>query len=396
MSIRPISKGNGKWLIRVSCGYEGIKKRMINKTIQLDPSSTERAQLKEAERQTQALEYEYDQGKLAPTKPITLVQLSEMFMEDYVQRKKLSPRTVMGYQQLLNSRILPALGHKRIREITPIMLNRFYSSMQKEAPKGRSKGEKLSGTYIAKYHRLLHNMLERAVQWQLLTVNPAANVDPPTPDTEEFTAYDDLQSLAMLDALENEPLQWRALITFALFSQLRRGELVALDWKDVDLTASSINVRQSAIYIPKEGTHIKTPKTKAGVRKIVLSHQAVDILKELRIEQTTRRLQLGESWIDDGAVFVQWNGNRMHVDTPTKWFNKFLKRAELPHIRFHDLRHTGASMLIASGMDIETVKKRLGHARASTTMDIYGHAFEAYDHRPADVLETLLSRTKRR
>ena len=392
--IKPINKGNGTWLIRVACGYVNGQKQMINRTIHLDPASTERAQLREAERQARLLEAEYDQGKLAASKPITFQQLSERFMENYVERKGLSPRTVVFYRNLLDSRILPALGSKQIKDITPLVIDRFYSSICKETPKGPGKGEKLSGTYVRKYHTLLRHMLERAVQWGLLAVNPASKVVPPAQDTKEYTAYDSLQSLQLLEALNDEPIHWRALVTLALYTQMRRGELIGLDWPDIDLDAQTIYVQRSAVYLPDKGTVLKAPKTKAGRRRLVLSPLAVDVLKDLRKSQTEQRLKLGETWANSGAVSTQWNGERMNVDSPTKWFKRFLERAGLPHMRFHDLRHTGASMLIASGLDIETVKKRLGHAQASTTMDIYGHAFEMYDQRPAQVLEELLTPKK--
>lgn len=189
-----------------------------------------------------------------------------------------------------------------------------------------------------------------------------------------------------------EKLQWRALITLALFTQMRRGELIGLDWSQIDLEKKTLTVTKSMYYLPGKGVFEKPPKTQSSIRPIVLSATALAPLRELRKEQMERKLALGDKWIESGAVFVQWNGQRLHVDTATKWFPRFLKRAGLPHIRFHDLRHTGASMLIAAGLDIQTVKRRLGHARASTTLDIYGHAFAEYDNKPADALDALLAR----
>lgn len=184
--VKPIPKGNRKWKIRVSCGYEGEKKRMISRVIHLNPSMTDLAQLREAEKQTQLLMAEYEQGKLAATKPITLKQFSEMFMENYVRRTGCSPRTQLNYEQLLNSRILPALGNKRIRDISPVVLNRFYSTLEQDKRRDGKKGDKLSSNYISKYHTLLHNMFERAVQWQLLATNPAKHTEAPRLSTKEY------------------------------------------------------------------------------------------------------------------------------------------------------------------------------------------------------------------
>lgn len=367
---------------------------MINRTILLDPAMTQRAQQREAEKQTNLLMAEYEQGKLAATKPITLKQLSEMFMEDYVRRKGLSPRTQLHYEQLLHSRILPTLGQMRIKDITPVILNHFYSALEHtQRQDGKGTG-KLSSNYVAKYHMLLRNMLTRAVQWQLLATNPATRTEAPKVEQKEYRILENSESIILLDTLEKETPQWRALITLALFTQMRRGELIGLNWTQIDLERGTLNVVQSMYYLPGKGVLSKTPKTAASKRSIVLSSTALIPLKELRKEQLARKLALGDKWIDSGAVFVQWNGDRLHVDTPTKWLSKFLQRRGLPHVRSHDLRHTGASMLIAAGLDIQTVKRRLGHARASTTLDIYGHAFVEYDNRPADALEAFLARPK--
>ena len=105
-------------------------------------------------------------------------------------------------------------------------------------------------------------------------------------------------------------------------------------------------------------------------------------------------LALGGAWIDEGAIFTQWNGGRMHVESPTKWFNQFLEKNNLPHIRFHDLRHTGASLLIAKGMDVESVRQRLGHADANTTLRFYAHAFSDAEKRSAEILQEVFKRSK--
>ena len=167
--------------------------------------------------------------------------------------------------------------------------------------------------------------------------------------------------------------------------------MVALDWDDVDLLSSVITIRQAAAYVPGQGVALKRPKTASGTRTIAVPTNVYLALRRWRAVQNADRLRLAEDW-QSNAVFTQWNGARMHPDTPTRWFAKFLQRHGLPHIRLHDLRHTGASLLIAGGMDIETVKKRLGHAKASTTMDIYGHAYAKNDKKAADMLREILEK----
>lgn len=381
--IAPINKGGGRWLIRVSAGYENGKKRMLKKTIHLNPAMTVGAQQKEAEKQTALLMAAYDAGKVVPGKRITLGELSQEWLEHYIGRRNLSPKTVDGYKLLLKSRILPRLGDKAIQDIKPATLNAFYASLAKDG---------LSGTSQKRYHQVLNSMFTCAVRWQLLAVSPLMAVEPPKTDTKEITPYTDEQSLALLEALEVEETKWRAVVMLALHMQLRRGEIIGLDWDKVDFANGTITISQNAVYVPYQEIILKEPKTKAGRRTLSMSPDVAKILKAWRAEQNTERLKLGELWQDSGAVFTQWNGVRLHVESPTRWFSRFLKRHDLPHIRFHDLRHTGASLLISAGLDVETVKKRLGHSRASTTMDIYGHAYQKNDERASLMMQEILTR----
>ncbi len=379
--ISPINKGNGKWLLRVSCGYAYGQKRMIRRTIQLNPAMTENAQRREAEKQTAMLMADYEAGRLTDNKPLTLQQFSGIWWRDYVERRNLSARTRHLYKGMLDDRIFPCLGGYKLRDIRPQTLNRFYAGLTADG---------LTGTTANKYHCLLHIMLKCAVRWQMIAVNPADAVEPPKLDTKEFTAYTEEQAHEMLGALKQAPTQWQAYVLLALYGQLRRGEMVGLDWKNVE--GNTVKVVQSAIYVPGEGIKLKAPKTASGVRSVVIPRPVVDALRRWKAEQSAQHIALGEMWQECGAVFTQWDGRRMHPDSATQWFRSFLQRNGLPHIRLHDLRHTGASLLIASGMDIETVKNRLGHSKASTTMDIYGHAYAKNDARAADLLESILHR----
>ena len=383
MAIKPINKGGGRWQIRVSAGYENGKKRILKKTIYLNPAMTEGAQRKEAEKQTALLMAEYTAGKVVPGKRMTLAELASDWLEHYVGRRNLSPKTIDGYKYLLRSRIIPRLGDKAIQDIKPATLNAFYASLAQEG---------LSGTSQKRYHQVLNSMFTCAVRWQIIAVSPLMAVEPPKSDTGEITPYTDKQSLALLQALEKEPLQWQAIIMLALHMQLRRGEIIGLDWNRVDLKKNTVTIAQNAVYLPHQGVVLKEPKTKAGRRTLSMSPAVAKILRAWKAEQATTRLSLGELWQDCGAVFTQWNGVRLHVETPTSWFSKFLARNDLPHMRFHDLRHTGASLLISAGLDIETVKKRLGHSRASTTMDIYGHAYQQNDERASMMMQEILSK----
>ena len=392
-------RGKGTYRVIISAGYEGAQKKTLKRTIHVDPTKSKNVQEREANRLAAELETDFRRHKLTAAKKITLKDFSVEWLENYAHRKGLSPRTIYTYEYQLNSRILPALGHLYIQDITPTILNRFYSRLEKEKPlTARANGASLSGTYLQKFHGLLYSMLERAVKWQYIAVNPADAAEPPVKDTKEHTPYTEEQVVILLDALEKEDLQWRTLFTLAIQSQMRRGELVGLDWDAVDFERKCVVVRQSAAYVPKDGQLLKDPKTDAGKRTIYLPESMMKLLKEHKQDQNVQRLSLGEVWVDDGAVFTQWNGKRMNVDSPSSKFRKFLTVNGLPMIRFHDLRHTGATILITgdAAKDPVTVSKRMGHSRVSTTLDIYAHAFERQDKTIPDVLEDALDNARKR
>ncbi len=393
------NRGEGSWRITICDGYDGGKKRRLCRTVRVDPGMTMKAQEREANRLAAELETDFRRHKLTVAKKITLADFSKEWMESYAHRRKLSPRTIYTYEYLLKSRILPALGHIYIQDITPATLNRFYSQLEKEKPlTSRANGKKLSGTYTQKYHGLLFSMLKNAVMWQYIAINPAQAIQPPMKDTKEFKPYTDEQVILFLDALEKEELQWKTFFTLAMQSQMRRGELVGLNWDAVDFERQCVIVRQSAAYVPKEGQLIKDPKTRAGNRTVYLPASMMKLFKEHKLDQNTQRLAMGDIWIDEGAVFTQWNGKRMNVDSPSSKFRKLLQVNELPMIRLHDLRHTGATLLISggAGMDPVTVSKRMGHSRTSTTLDIYAHAFERQDKAIPGVLEDTLDDARKR
>ncbi len=184
----------------------------------------------------------------------------------------------------------------------------------------------------------------------------------------------------------------------ALFCGLRRGELVALEWSDLDFTDNSVNITKSTSCVNGKPV-TKTTKTNSSVRKISVPASVMALAKKYKSEQMQYRLTLGSQWVGNNYIFIQWNGQQMHPDTPYKTFKKIIKRyndsvknesEKLPDIPLHGLRHTSATLLISQNVDVKTVSNRLGHAQTSTTMDIYSHALKKMDEQAATVLDDLL------
>lgn len=183
------------------------------------------------------------------------------------------------------------------------------------------------------------------------------------------------------------------MVVLALATGLRRGELLGLEWKDVNFENNVIEVRQTSQYLPEKGTFTKEPKTEESARVIAVPASVMELLRQHKAEQAQEKLKAGDFWHDTNRLFTTWDGRPMHPDTISKWFSKFLRKHGLPPIYFHALRHTSATLLIAEGISLKNVSTRLGHTDISTTGNIYAHALRSVDQEAAEKLDNILSKS---
>lgn len=254
---------------------------------------------------------------------------------------------------------------------------------------------RLSGTSIQHYHRLISSILSTAVEWQVIPYNPAERVRAPRAEKKEATFLDDQQARKLIELLEGEPLQFKVLVIMLIYTGLRRGEICALKWSDIDFKKSLLHVRKSAQYLPKIGVFEKDPKSGAAVRVIKLPKLAKTILLEHKNAQNAEAEACGDQWHKSDLILTRSNGMIMLPDEISRSFRVFIERKKLPHVHLHSLRHTNATLMISAGTDIRTVSKRLGHAQTSTTMNIYSHAIRSADEAAAEALDDLLNPIKK-
>ena len=235
-------------------------------------------------------------------------------------------------------------------------------------------GEPMAPASVLSYHRTLSSILTRAVKWKYLQTNPADNAEKPALGRHEAAYLEEADARRLLELLQAEPIRWRAVITFDLLSGLRRAELLGLRWKDVDLDAHTITIRQTSNYLPGVGVYVSTPKSDSSTRPLPISTAAGMLLLESPRWPDTQREQRGDAWKDqDGRVFTSDTGAPLFPDSVTQWFTAFVARSGLPKVTVHSLRHTYASLMIADGAPLVVVSKQLGHAQTSTTANIYAH-----------------------
>lgn len=249
----------------------------------------------------------------------------------------------------------------------------------------------LSGKVLLHHHRLLSSIFQTAVLWQVIPSNPCSRIKAPRSEQKEIQCLDDKEVLCFLSCLEKEPLQYKTLFLLLVYSGIRRGEVCGLKWADIDFRNKLIHIQRTILYTPQRGVYEDTPKTKGSNRIIKLADMVFIELEKHRKQQNAVRLKLGDRWMGNDFIFTQWDGKPIHPDSLTSWLHKFIEKNHLPYTNVHSLRHTNATLLIANGVNVATVSKRLGHSSSDTTTRTYIHAIKSADEAAAEVLQDLFS-----
>lgn len=306
----------------------------------------------------------------------------------------LEHKTLYAYESHLKNRILPTFGDLKLDTIKPLHIVDFLEKLGKDGGRGDNKGGGLSSGTIQMNHRILKNIFKRAVDWKVIKQNPVASVQKPKVVYKEIVPYDEQEVHQMLQALQKEPYHWRIMITLALTTGMRRSELLGLEWRHIDWKNSLIDVSQSLILSLKGEIIVKEPKTKNSKRKVALPPSVLEELRDYYSYRVKERDKLGDAWnenIEQHFIFCHANGTPYHHERPYLWFRQFIKKNGFRYIRFHDLRHTSATLLINQGVHAKIISERLGHGSINTTMNIYGHALRSADQAAADKFESLFS-----
>ncbi len=370
--------------IRVHRGRDadGRQLKPWTATFDVAPTWTEKSARKKAEAFAATFEKECREGTTSDSR----LKFSEYC--DYVielkEQRGAKHSTIVLYRGL-TSRIYPAIGHLKLKDIRADHLNTFYTSLAQSGQNKRTGGG-LSAKSILEHHRLISTVLDQAEKESLVPFNVAGKATLPKLERREVTYFQPEQVEAIRDALELEPIKWQTLVHMLLITGARRGEILGLKWDKVDFEGSKIHICNNVLYSADRGIYEDSPKTATSNRYVTLPLETMKLLRKYRVWQNEERLRLGEYYQDQGFVFAQENGKPMHPDSVTTWLDRFSKRHNLPHINPHAFRHTMASMLYFNGVDSVSISKRLGHAQVSTTANIYAHIMEEADQRNADIL----------
>jgi integrase len=332
---------------------------------------------KEVQEQLKVALREQQQGMLATGPQQSVKHYLEHWLEE-VHKPSIRFTTYRGYRIFLNKHILPALGHVQLQKLTPQHVQALYASKLKEG---------LSAKTVRNMHGLLHKALDNAVRWGIVPRNVCDAVSLPRKTRHEIQPLNRAQAQRLLEAARGHALQ--GLLTLAVTTGMREGELLALRWQDIDFDTQSLQNRRSMSFIPGKGYVEFEPKTEKGRRKIVLPSFVCEALKQHRLRQLERRLKVGARWQERDLVFCNIYGGFFDPAHLRQRFDKLLRDAGLPDVRFHDLRHSAATILLSMGVHPKVVQELLGHSQIDMTMDIYSHVLPSMQQEAMDKLDDL-------
>jgi integrase len=320
---------------------------------------------------------EKEQGKLSTGPQQTLKVYLEQWLEQ-VHKPTVRIITYKSYRIMLDNHIIPVLGHVQLQKLTAQQVQAFYTIKLNEGlSPGRIKG----------LHMVLHGALANAVKWELITKNVCDLVTLPIGKRYEAQPLTPEQAQRLLDAAKEHKLE--TLLVVAVITGMRRGELLGLHWQDIDFDEKCLYVRRSVVRVGKLGLIESEPKTRLSKRKIMLPTFVLDALKHYQEYQQVMREQAGTQWEEKGIVFCNARGGYLSESTLQGSFKRLLKRAGLPNIRLHDLRHGAASFLAMLGVHPKVVQEILGHSNIGMTMDVYSHLFPSMQQEAMEKLGKL-------
>jgi integrase len=338
---------------------------------------------REAERARVELLSRLDQGAYVEPSRLTLAEfLSDQWLPGLATRVRLT--TLHGYRTNLERYVLPRVGAVSLQRLSAADLDALYAAL---LAAGGKDGRPLSARTVQAVHMTVRRALGDAARWGLVTRNVATLASPPRPRRAEMHSWTAAELRRFLEHVQGDRLA--ALWELAASTGMRRGELLGLRWLDVDLDRARVSVRQTLVLAGRQ-VITSEPKTGRGRRSVAIDPRTVAALKTWKSAQSAERLTWGPAWTDSGLVFTREDGTPIHPEWLSDAFDWRIRTSGLPRIRFHDLRHTHASLGLAAGVPVKVMSERLGHATSSFTADAYQHVTPALEEQAASTVARLV------
>ncbi len=394
---------SGKYQLAVSAGTDSKGQRQRHyKTIEARND-------REAEKALAAFITEVEGGTYIEPVKMSFEDVFKKWIASHQGEKELAPKTKARYEQLFDLRIKDYFNRYKLEKINATMIDDFFTELRNMDRLDRRKG-KLSEQTVKHHYRLINAVFAYAYRKGLIKSNPMEKTEPVSVQKKEIHCFNEEQITILLEALETAETKFKTTIHIAL-NGLRLGEVMGLEWSDVDYKNNTIRIERTSQYIAGKGIITKKPKTKKSTRTISMPEEVMNLIRQHEIEQKQQRMKVANKWENSNRLFTTELGAPMFPETPSKWFNEFIKCHNekiksdpdiqednkplhmLPEdVTFHGLRHTSVSYLIANGEDVATIAQRHGHSNANTTLSIYAHSFKKRDEAAADKMSGLFKK----
>jgi len=369
-------RSKGSWTLWVDLGRDPETGKRKQQTL------TVRGSKKDAERELRVLLTRLETGAYIKPTRLTVGGYLEQWLQGYVSSNT-SPRTRERYIEIAHAHLVPALGSILLTALRPQHIQDYYA---KALESGRRDGKGgLSAQTVHHHHRVLYEALKHAVKHGILIRNVAEAVDPPRPEHKEMATLWPETVNSLLDAARRIP--YYTLFYTALYTGLRRSELLALRWCHVDLDFATLSVVETLHQLHNREFVFRQPKSKRGRRQIALSPSLALLLRQHRAEQEVSRKLLGLELSPSDLVFSQPDGSPLQPDSITQAFTRLARSVGLCGVRFHDLRHTHATLMLRHGIHPKIVSERLGHSTVAITLDTYSHVLPGLQEAAAQRFE---------
>jgi integrase len=331
-----------------------------------------------------AAQRDLEQGELATGPNQTVKQYLEYWLE--VRRSTVKASTYVSNRSYLNNRVIPVIGHIKLQKLTGDHIQSLYAQLLKDG---------LLPNTIRLIHTMLFTASKDAVKWKRMSRNPCKDATPPRQEDHTMAFLTHEQAKNLMEAASATPLE--CLITLAITTGMRRGEILALRWSDIDWQKMTVTVRHTVSYIRVGDKHAffeTEPKTASSNRTISLPQFVIHALKSHRSNQLQVRLKAGDQWNEKNIVFSTKRGDFYNIATLQRQFGNLLVKAGLPHMRFHDLRHSAATILLSMGVNIKVIQELLGHSNVGITLRVYSHVLPTMHREAMEGLQTLYAQEK--
>ena len=384
------------WEARVTTGYDLSTGKQIQRSFS---GKTQR----EVRQKMQAALVDLNNHQYQEPTKMTVGEWLETWERDFLIGVK--PFTKLNYSQHIRNHIIPALGNRKLQQLSGPDIQKFYNQLLREGGKIRCHDKDgnvmkkdgqpvyvsvpLSAKTVKNIHGVLHKALEKAVKLGYIRTNPADSCELGRVEKKEIRPLDSEDITRLMEAVQNHP--FRALFLTTLFTGMRRGEVCGLRWDCVDLEHGTITINKQLQNIPGQPGSYRLVSTKNGKgRTLKVSHFVVDLLCQQKAEQEKMRRLVGELWHNEGYVFCNAVGEHLSPSTVYHNFKRIASDIGMPDARLHDLRHSYAVASLRAGDDIKTVQSNLGHHTASFTLDVYGHVTAQMQQASADRMDAYI------